>query len=106
MASAAAVFCMVGLVYQGADISMCVPCLMSIHNYIVPEVHNAGGALHSLQDQLSSCMGMYVEEVLGGHFQLLLNYVQKAEHARKAQASLPMCWRSYPYLRLQEVSAA
>lgn len=43
--------------------------------------------LCNLQDQLSSCMGMYVEEVLSGHFQLLLNHVQKAEHARKAQAS-------------------
>jgi hypothetical protein len=40
-----------------------------------------------MQDQLSSCMGMYVEEVLSGHFQLLLSHVQKAEHARKAQAS-------------------
>ena len=41
----------------------------------------------TMQDQLSSCMGMYVEEVLSGHFQLLLSHVQKAEHARKAQAS-------------------
>lgn len=56
-------------------------------------LHAVAGALGALgmdtlkefEDQLTSCTGMYVEEALSGHFQLLLNYVQKAEHARKAQ---------------------
>ena len=38
-----------------------------------------------MQDQLTACTGMYVEEALGGHFPLLLGFVQKADHAAAAQ---------------------
>ncbi len=38
-----------------------------------------------MQEQLTTCMNLYVEEVLAAHFGPLLNYVRKAEHAAKAR---------------------
>ncbi len=43
-----------------------------------------------MQDQLTACTGMYVEEALGGHFQLLLSFVQKADHAAASQVNKQM----------------
>jgi hypothetical protein len=37
----------------------------------------------SLQDQLSACTSLYVEDQLGSHFKALLEFVKKAEQVQK-----------------------
>lgn len=39
--------------------------------------------LPSSQDQLASCINLYVEEQLGGEFPMLIEFVKKAEQQQK-----------------------
>jgi hypothetical protein len=41
---------------------------------------------NTLQDQLQTCTGLYVEDQLSRHFPILVDYVKKAEQQQKRLA--------------------